>query len=190
MTHPTHANPPFRPLPRPVAALFTSRKSAYRNMPGVTAFDRHTDARSFDLLSPVVAHPPCRTWSKYLRHQARPDDREEEQALAFFSVMVVRLCGGVLEQPAGSMLWLAANLPCPGKSDRYGFGQYIEQGWFGFPTRKPTWLYICGVPMDQVHVPAFALQCQSPRASGKPPLSQTTPALARWLVDIARKARL
>lgn len=179
-----------RATPRPVAALFVGRKNAYRQIPEVSIYDRTHDARSFDLLCPVVAHPPCRTWSKYLRHQARPADREEEQALAFWAVMVVRLCGGVLEQPAGSLLWSACHLPQPGHSDKYGFSRYVEQGWFGFPSRKPTWLYIVGVPMSQVPMPDFALNCQSAWANGSPPLSQTTPGFAAWLVDIARTSHI
>jgi hypothetical protein len=159
-------------------------------MPGVTTYDRTRDALTFDGLSPVVAHPPCRLWSKYLSHFANPPAPDLERAYGFFAILAAETFGGVVEQPAHSALWRAANLPLPGQSTPRGFTVYVEQCWFGFPTRKPTWLYVCRVPMNQVQTPAFRLECQSSRMNGQPPLSQTTPTFAAWLVQIARQARV
>jgi hypothetical protein len=107
-------------------------------------------------------------------------------------VRTVRKNGGVLEHPAGSLLFKAMKLPKPNEpADSYGgHTVYIEQSWFGYPSRKPTWLYIVGVPKDQVEPPAFKLtygNAKSPALS-KAARSRTMPTLAAWLVGIARSA--
>ena len=125
-----------------VAALFVSRRTIYRHLPGVDVWDRTRDACQFAGGMPIIAHPPCRCWSK-LSHQVTltPPQVEKEKALGVWAVEQVMKWGGVLEQPAGSRLWEACQLPGPrDASDPFCFTLYVEQSWFGFPTPKSsTW---------------------------------------------------
>ena len=184
-----HAKSAGATEPRPIAALFVSGRSIYKHLPGVTAYDAAADALSFDAMTPAVVHPPCRLWSKYLAHQAKPLDPSKERTLGFFAVLTVQMCGGVLEQPAGSALWAAAHLPPIGHADHFGFSLYVEQWWFGHASRKPTWLYICGVPRHQVQPPAFRFDAPPADADYAEARSRTCPAFAHWLCQIARLAQ-
>ncbi len=174
-----------------VAALCVSGRSIYKHLPGVDAYDEARDARSVPGGMPVVAHPPCRTWSLYRRACAKPLDLESEQDLGRWCVDQVIRHGGVLEQPAHSLLWAACNLPLPTDlRDVFCWTLYLEQGWFGCPTPKPTWLLICGVPPQQVPPPPFSFE-PAPSLKGslsKAARSRTPNDLALWLVGIARSA--
>lgn len=177
---------------RRIAALCVAGRSIYKYLTGVEAYDRRRDARTFDCSCPVVAHPPCRLWSKYLRAQAKSPAPEAEKELGRWCVRTVLKCGGVLEQPAGSHLWAEMDLPLPNRSLRRDcFTIYVEQSWFGYASRKPTWLLIVGVPKAWLPAVPYSL-VKPPRASatglsscGR---SRTIPAFADWLCQIARRA--
>lgn len=77
-----------------VAVLFARRRSVYHTMAGCDVYCERRDARNYAGCLPVVAHPPCRAWSR-LRAFAKP--RPGERDLAFFALEQVRRCGGVLE---------------------------------------------------------------------------------------------
>ena len=175
----------------PIAVLFVSGRSIYHHLGDVEAYDSHRDARQFAGSEPIVAHPPCRCWSKYLSHQARCANPTAEKALAFFALEKVRRNGGVLEQPAESLFWKAANLPLPNApADSFGFTLYIEQSWFGYAKKKATWLYVVGVPLRSIPPMPFRLvkpHAKSPGLS-RAARSRTMPALADWLCQIARLA--
>lgn len=188
--------------PRTIAALCVSGRSIYKHLPGVVAYDRKRDARTFDAKTPAIAHPPCRLWSKFLSHQAKSPDREAEMELGRWCVRTVMRCGGVVEQPAGSRLFYEMNLPMPGNGDLKlinglsgecdgCYTIYVEQSWFGYVTRKPTWLLICGVPRDQLPPVPFSLAngqpCQKPGLSSFA-RSRTMNTFAEWLCQIARLA--
>ena len=181
---------PIRPDDSPVAALCVAGRSIYQHMAGVMAYDRRRDARSFPGGCPVVAHPPCRTWSKFLRHQARPADYEGERELARWCVRMVIENGGVLEQPADSLLWTDQNLPVPNApaEDPFLYSVYVEQSWFGYATRKPTWVLVAGVPRHQLPALPFNFHAQS-LALGKGSAfarSRTMQGFADWLCQTAR----
>lgn len=186
-----------------VAALFCRSDTVYRSL-GVDVFDIDRDARTFDLDAPVIAHPPCRAWSR-LRHFANP--RPDEKDLARWAVLVVRHCGGVLEHPSGSALFREAGLPKPGSSRRDAFGGWVlpvSQSWWGHRAEKRTWLYVVGV--EPCSLPSFPLrlgeaECTMGLYSGRNRFTarkevskaerEATPELfARWLVDLAGVARV
>lgn len=179
---------------RRVAVLCTATKTAYRELAGVEVYDRLRDARTFAGGMPIVAHPPCRSWSAYCRHQAKPEPGE--RALAWFCVRMLRECGGVLEQPAHSLLFEAAGLPLPGQLARDGIVSIaVMQGWFGFPTRKPTWLALSGVTIADLPDVPFRLLT---RGTGDRiwanltarKRAMTPAAFAAWLVEVARRSRV
>lgn len=180
---------------RTVAALCVSSVSPYRRMSGVVAFDKARDARSFTGGMPVVAHPPCRAWSAYTRHQAKPEPGEAD--LGLMCVEWLKREGGVLEHPAHSRLFDAVNLPKPG--ERRGDLATIEvlQAWWGYSMRKATWLVLCGIDLRQVvfpYRPHDSRQGTGDRrrqqVMSKQQRAATHPTFAEWLVACARMSRL
>ena len=79
-----------------VAVLFARPDSIYKTFPAIDVFDELRDARTFRGGCPVVAHPPCRAWSR-MKAFAKPKPWEKD--LARWAVQVVRENGGVLEHP-------------------------------------------------------------------------------------------
>ncbi len=133
-----------------IAALFVRSDSYYQDFSFVDCYDIIRGAENFNSDLPVIAHPPCRSWSR-LRKFAKPRDGEKE--LALNALNLVRKNGGVLEHPSGSLLWKEKNLPAPGSRDENGICISVPQNWFGHKARKNTFLYICG--LDYCEVPAF-----------------------------------
>lgn len=125
----------------PVAALYVRADGHYPNMPRVDAWDVERDAARYVGPHPVVAHPPCGPWGRF-RHSCTTQRAD----LAVRAVDQVRRCGGVLEHPASSHLWIACELPPPGgKRDRWGgWTLHVRQSWWGHAAPKQTWIYIVG----------------------------------------------
>lgn len=186
-----------------VAVLFARSDSIYKTMRGCDVWDIDRDARKWGGGAPVVAHPPCRAWGA-LRYFARP--RPDEKELALFAVAQVRKFGGVLEHPRASTLWPVAGLPKPGERDEFG-GWTLEvmQSWWGHRAEKATRLYIVGVEPGAVDIPLplyEATHVVSPsqnirkgHPSYRPQLRKaerehTPPALAVWLVALAKRCKV
>jgi len=183
-----------------VAVLCCTPASVYKSL-AVDCFDVHRDAFSYSGWRPVVAHPPCRSWGR-LRHLAKP--LPAERALAIHAVRQVRRCGGVLEHPAGSLLWDglpefgAYPLPAVGAGvDAFGgFSMTLYQSDFGHPAPKHTVLYVVGHPRPGELCKAFRAGelCKSVgRAGGLRKVTNqpaarrmdTPPAFAEWLCSLA-----
>jgi len=117
------------------------------------------DATQYPGPGPVVAHPPCAAWGRYAH---RAHDSGETGPVA---VAQVRRWGGVLEHPRASRLWPTCGLPRPGGlPDAWG-GYTVEvcQRDWGHAADKPTWIYVVGLPPEQL-----------------PPMPPPTPARERW----------
>ena len=183
----------------PIAVLFARKDSVYKTIAGCDVWDIDRDARNWQGGSACIAHPPCRAWGR-LRQFARP--RPDEKALATWAVDRVRENGGVLEHPAGSLLWDAAGLPAPGQRDDVGgWTLPILQFWFGHRADKPTWLYVVGVgPTDIPTLPIAlgdapcVIQTRK-REDYRPHVTKaerehTPAALAHWLVELARRCAI
>lgn len=196
-----------------VGVLFSRADSIYKTLPGCDVYDIERDARTFPGGMPVVAHPPCRMWGK-LRQFAK--GRPDEKDLARFAVAMIRQWGGVLEHPYSSTLWPDQGLPEPGRRDEYGgWTLVIDQDWFGHKAEKRTRLYIVGC--DPRETPSMPYRIEEPThvlASDKragpgrnsprlrkgmpgwrPEISKaerehTPPALAEWLVELARRCKI
>jgi hypothetical protein len=103
-----------------------------------------------------------------------------------------------LEQPAHSGLWADMGLPMPNQPAREGcFTLYVEQAWFGYVTRKPTWLLVCGVPKHQLPPMPFRLLEYPVRLPGgadaysrlsSAARARTIKPFAEWLCQVARLA--
>lgn len=185
-----------------VPVLFVMPGSWYYRMHGVDPYGKSRDAKTYSGDRAVVAHPPCRAWS-CLRALAKPEPGEKE--LAPWAVEQVRENGGVLEHPAGSSLFLSHGIPLPPDSDEWGFTIQVDQYHWGHMARKRTWLYVCGLPIEDLPPiphregePAYVIYtgkaaAERSRRMGKKHLpkkmrSYSPPAFAEWLVEIARRA--
>lgn len=179
--------------PHTVAALCVSPRSIYKRLEGVECYDSARDVRTFAGGMPVVAHPPCRAWSAYLRHQAKPLPGEKE--LGPLCVDWLRKCGGVLEHPAHSRLFAHCGLPLPGKKVGSLWTIEVEQSMWGDSRRKLTWLCFAGVRWQDVVLP---LTLHSSRRGDRQRWKRmshakraaTPPAMAAWLVAVARVSEL
>lgn len=174
-----------------VAVLCCAPNSIYKTMPDVDAYDMARDARNYDGSLPVVAHPPCRAWSAYCAHQAKPEPGEKE--LGLWCADKLREVGGVLEHPAHSRLFAAAGLPKPGEPERDGLRTLeVWQAWWGYPMKKSTWLCFSGVDIKALTIP-YRLHDQGAdrrrqQLMSKHQRAATVPEFARWLVDAAMLA--
>lgn len=138
-------------FPEQIAALYVERGGAYWNLPGVDPWDEERDARLYDGPVPVVAHPPCKTWS--LMGNCRPELRDRGDGGTFAAALdAVERFGGVLEHPAHSRAWRAFDIPKPPKRGwerslwpaRIGWTTSVDQAAYGHPCHKETWLYFVG----------------------------------------------
>ena len=173
-----------------VAVLCAAGRSIYHHLPNTIVFDKHRDSCHFAATLPVVAHPPCRTWSRNLAHCAKPTAREAERNLAWFCLEQVIRNGGVFEHPAHSKFWLAAKLPAPGDfTDPFLYTIQVEQAWWGFATRKKTWLLIAGLP--KAYLPPIPFRLTMPNRQlaslSTAQRSRTLLPFAAFLCRIARE---
>lgn len=142
-----------------IAALFVQKNGAYWNLPDVDPWDEARDARKYAGPHPVVAHPPCSRWCRLAGLvEARWGHKRGDDGGCFASALAsVRRWGGVLEHPAYSDAWPAFGLPEP--ATRHGGWQrglcggwscHVEQGRYGHPAKKATWLYAYGAELPEL----------------------------------------
>lgn len=141
-----------------VAALFVTKGGVYYGLEGVDPWDEERDARRYAGPHPVVAHPPCARWSRLAGFtEARFGYKRGEDGGCFEAALnAVRTFGGVLEHPAHSAAWDRFGLPEPLWKGGWTFGLdggascYVEQGRYGLPVKKATWLYAYGVDFPEL----------------------------------------
>lgn len=205
---------------RPVAALFVEANGIYANRADVDVWPESRDARTYNGPHVVVAHPPCQRWGRYWSGGPSAKIRrvKGDDGGCFASALTsVRRWGGILEHPEASHAWRAFDIVAPPKSGgwiaaglhhRGAWTCCVEQGHYGHPARKATWLYYAG---DMAPPPLIWGPCKGKRrldagyhskaersASSAPPVRRLTtaenlatpPAFADRLLDIARGARL
>lgn len=178
-----------------LSVLFVQEKSVYYQL-GVDCWGKQRDALKFPGTWPVIAHPPCRLFSRLRKLSTAP---KEEKDLSYFAVDTIRKNGGVLEHPFPSQLWKEKQLPLPGKGyDKFGgFSIKIDQHWFGHKATKKTLLYIVGcrenelplIPLNFDAVTHMVSSTVSGVKQGKRELSKhhrngTPINFARWLIDL------
>ncbi len=138
-----------------IAALYVAENGPYFGLENVEPWDLKRDAKLYQGPYPVVAHPPCERWGKYWYGGPSVKDRKvlgDDNGCFAAALASVREFGGVLEHPAYTHAWRAFNLKRPPTTggwvvaDEYGYTCHIEQGNYGHPARKATWLYAVGTP--------------------------------------------
>lgn len=136
-----------------VAALYVRKGGPYWGLPGVDPWDEERDARLYEGPYPVVAHPPCSRWCQLAGLvEARWGHKRGEDGGCFEAALeAVRRWGGVLEHPAYTDAWHEFGLPEPNRHGGWqrgicgGWACHVEQGRYGHPAKKATWLYAYGV---------------------------------------------
>ncbi len=137
-----------------IAALFVQKNGAYYGLDGVDPWDEERDARLYAGPWPVVAHPPCARWSRLAGFtEARFGLMRGDDGGCFSSAVAsVRKFGGVLEHPAFTRAFSANGLPVPVGGGWQaticgGWVCRVEQGRYGHPTSKDTWLFASKVSL-------------------------------------------
>lgn len=136
-----------------IAALFVAKNGCYFGLPNVDPWDESRDARKYAGPWPVVAHPPCSRWCRLAGLvEARWGHKRGEDGGCFASALAsVRRWGGVLEHPAYTDAFPAFGIPAPLREGGWqriidgGAVAHVEQGRYGHPAKKATWLYAFGV---------------------------------------------
>lgn len=194
-----------------IAALYVDPAGIYSTLPDVDCWGEERDARTYPGPHPVVAHPPCSRWCRLAGLvEARWGHKRGDDGGCFKAALeAVKRWGGVLEHPAFSDAWPAFDLPQPvhGGWQRGlcgGWAAHVEQGRYGHPAKKATWLYAmrCALPSldwrtvaDQ-ESEALVSWCGNRVASGerrprvgKRVAAATPPSFAAILVGMARSVR-
>ena len=143
-----------------IAALYVATGGCYFGLPDVDPWDEAREARKYAGPWPVVAHPPCERWGRYWFGGPSVKVRRtkgDDQGCFFAALHSVRAWGGVLEHPEASAAWSAFGVMAPPKSggwvvagDGIGWTCCVEQGHYGHPARKATWLYAVGVDLPSL----------------------------------------
>ena len=143
-----------------IAALYVETNGCYAGLPDVDPWDAERDARRYGGHHRVVAHPPCQRWGRFWHGSTRnPHQFEKRDEGGCFAAALasVRRWGGVLEHPADSHAWAAFGLTPPPRACGWhvadfegGWTCYVEQGFYGHLSRKPTWLYAHGVDLPSL----------------------------------------
>lgn len=144
-----------------IAALYVETDGCYFGIDGVEPWDLLRDARQYAGPWPVVAHPPCQRWGRMATGgPAAPGTRKigDDEGCFLAALTAVRKWGGVLEHPEASKAWgwpghdldrrPVRHAGWQRADDHGGWHCYIEQGHYGHMSRKPTWLYACGMPRE------------------------------------------
>ena len=134
-----------------INALFVETNGPYFDLEGVIPWDINRDAKTCTNGFPAVAHPPCERWGRYWGGGPSASYKrtlgDDAQCFAF-ALWYVRAFGGVIEHPEASHAFKFYGLAKPPKSggwikadDYGGWACCVEQGNYGHPARKATWLY-------------------------------------------------
>lgn len=182
-----------------IAALYVDPNGVYAGLPGVEVWDEARDARTYAGPWPVVAHPPCKSWS--IMGQCRPEIVRGEDGGCFKAALAsVRAYGGVLEHPAHSHAWSVFHLPRPPWE---GWSRSIlDEGWvceidqfrYGHRANKRTWLYYIGDDPPKMLLWGRAgrsrITVRNDGGGGRDQRSRTPIAFRDLLLDMARAVNL
>ena len=142
-----------------IAALYVLFNGPYYGLDNVEPWGLpERDARDYDGPWPVVAHPPCARWGRYwsggpmLAGTVKAKKLGDDGGCFEHALWAVRRFGGVLEHPEASHAWRHFGLIRPPRAggwvaagDGVGWTCCVEQGHYGHPARKATWLYAAQV---------------------------------------------
>jgi len=197
-----------------IAALFVEKGGVYYGRDDVDPWDQERDARNYPGPHPVVAHPPCKRWGRYWSGGPSAKVKRlkgNDRGCFDRALWAVRTFGGVIEHPEASHAFTWHGLPKPPKGGGWirrlgcdGWACCVEQGHYGHPARKATWLYYegeseppplrWGKAEGKIRLDAGAHDSsERDNYKGKRTTSVqnlgTPPAFAELLIEIAKGAR-
>lgn len=164
--------------------LYVHSSSNYKQLPRFDCYDENRDALTYRGVTPVIAHPPCRNWSR-LKAFSKGDNFES--LYAFHALKLVRTYGGILEHPYDSSFWSAAKTVKPGSYDAFGgFTIVFDQRQFGYYTRKRTRLYIVGCKVSELPPMPLNFNAIERKFENLSPRqrSETTTELIKWFSQV------
>lgn len=137
-----------------IAALFVQPNGCYATLNFVDAWPESRDARLYNGILPVVAHPPCQLWGalasvNFKRWGGDHNKPGNDNGCFASALQSVRKFGGILEHPAKSRAFAAHGLPKPqhGNWQKTECGGWVCEVWqsaYGHRANKATWLYYFG----------------------------------------------
>lgn len=143
-----------------IAALYVELGGCYYGLDDVDPWPENRDARKYAGPYPVVAHPPCQRWGRFWHGSTRKPHQYQlgDDGGCFAAALsCVKQWGGALEHPADSRAWEVFCMPKPKRGEGWtapdpfgGRSCYVEQGHYGHPSRKPTWLYAARVKFPEL----------------------------------------
>lgn len=143
-----------------IAALYVHPRGPYFGRDNVDPWPEERDARLYAGPWPVVAHPPCARWGRYWSggpSYAGTKEKGADGGCFLSALRAVRQYGGVLEHPEGSHAWRSFMIVLPPRSGGWvaadlcgGWTCCVEQGHYGHPAAKATWLYARGIPGNRL----------------------------------------
>lgn len=143
-----------------IAALYVESGGCYFDLPGVDPWPAYKDARLYAGPWPVVAHPPCQRWGRFWHGSTRKPHQYElgDDGGCFEAALeAVDRFGGVIEHPADSKAWAHFGFTAPPRAGGWvpagkdgWWTCYVEQGFYGHESRKPTWLLAKGVDLPEL----------------------------------------
>lgn len=189
-----------------IAALYVEPQGVYAGLLDVDPWPESRDARTYQGPHPVVAHPPCQRWGRYWSGGPSAKVRRtlgDDGGCFAAALHAVDRWGGVLEHPEAShafgahgILWSDPTTRAAGgwqKLPSYSpagarYVCQVEQGHYGHPARKKTWLYYVGrtPPPELIWGPSQGMRLDegfhskaerlAARAAGKQPIPRLTRA--------------
>lgn len=143
-----------------IAALYVATNGPYFGLVDVDPWDEARDARRYAGPWPVVAHPPCSRWGRYWSggpSHAGSRKKGDDGGCFRHALEMVRILGGILEHPEASSAWDAFGLNRPPRNGGWipadflgGWTCCVEQGHYGHPARKATWLYATRIELPDL----------------------------------------
>lgn len=178
-----------------IAALYVEKDGVYYGLDDVDPWDAERDARLYAGPWPVVAHPPCKSWS--IMGNCRPEIVKGEDGRCFKAALeAVRKYGGVLEHPANTQAWKAFGLARPAHQGWTrtildpGWTCEIDQAIYGHRANKRTWLYYAGEQPPPMlawgRAPFTGITVHDDGGGGRDTRSKTPPEFRDVLLGLAR----
>lgn len=141
-----------------IAALYVQADGVYSGLDDVEVWGEERDARTYAGPHRVIAHPPCARWGRFWHGSPRKPhqyDLGDDGGCFAAALAAVQRWGGVLEHPAHSHAWQAHGLPWPPPEGWQmditgGWCCRVEQGFYGHPARKASWLYAVGTDLPEL----------------------------------------
>ena len=132
-----------------VVALFVAEDGPYATDPRFDAWGKTRDARKCRAKKPGVVHSPCERWGRMAKGSPKAQRFQigDDGGCFAHGLNHIRENGGVLEHPEGSHAFRHFGLPIPPEkgwspADQFGGKSCrIDQGAYGHPAKKATWLY-------------------------------------------------